>query len=103
LEVAGESEATSPKGLEDAMKLGCPKEEQIRARAYEIYRARGGQPGHDMDDWLQAEYELIQLPIRKIAELQSTVPKRHAASQLAIVSLVEAAMLLGAEAFPHLK
>jgi Protein of unknown function (DUF2934) len=34
------------------------QEEQIRARAYELYVARGGEPGHEIDDWLQAEREL---------------------------------------------
>jgi hypothetical protein len=27
-------------------------------RAYELYTARGKQPGHDLDDWLQAEREI---------------------------------------------
>jgi hypothetical protein len=31
---------------------------EIRGRAYEIYPERGGQPGGEMDDWLQAEREL---------------------------------------------
>jgi hypothetical protein len=29
----------------------------IARRAYEIYLARGGAPGRDLDDWLQAERE----------------------------------------------
>ncbi len=32
--------------------------EQIRLRAYEIYLERGGFPGNELDDWLQAEREL---------------------------------------------
>jgi len=32
--------------------------EEIRDRAHEIYLERGGQPGGEMDDWLQAEREL---------------------------------------------
>jgi Protein of unknown function (DUF2934) len=32
--------------------------EDIRRRAYEIYLERGEQPGHDLDNWLQAEREL---------------------------------------------
>jgi hypothetical protein len=47
-----------------------PAEEQIRIRAHQIYLERGGQPGHEIDDWLQAEYELMQLPVRKTAELK---------------------------------
>ncbi len=35
-----------------------PTEEEIRQRAYEIYLARGGAPGHEVEDWLQAEREL---------------------------------------------
>jgi hypothetical protein len=30
----------------------------IRARAYEIWQARGEMPGHDLDDWLRAEAEI---------------------------------------------
>lgn len=30
----------------------------IARRAFEIYCARGYQPGHELDDWLQAEGEL---------------------------------------------
>ena len=30
----------------------------IARRAYELYEQRGGEHGHDMDDWLQAEREL---------------------------------------------
>ena len=33
-------------------------EEAIRARAYEIYLARGGVAGDPILDWLQAEQEL---------------------------------------------
>ena len=33
-------------------------DEQIRMRAYELYRRRGGVSGDDMNDWLQAEAEL---------------------------------------------
>jgi hypothetical protein len=32
--------------------------EEIRRRAYELYQARGGTGGSDMDDWLTAEREV---------------------------------------------
>jgi hypothetical protein len=32
--------------------------EQIARRAYEIYLARGSEPGRELEDWLQAEREL---------------------------------------------
>jgi hypothetical protein len=31
--------------------------EEIRRRAYEIYLERGGLPGRELEDWLQAERE----------------------------------------------
>ena len=33
-------------------------EEEIALRAYEIFLERGKTDGNDVDDWLQAEYEL---------------------------------------------
>jgi hypothetical protein len=30
----------------------------IARRAYELFQARGSEPGHEMDDWLQAEAQL---------------------------------------------
>lgn len=36
-----------------------PTEEQIRARAFEIYLTRNGGPGDAHSDWMQAEQELI--------------------------------------------
>ena len=32
--------------------------EQIRERAHQIFQARGGTPGNELDDWLLAEQEL---------------------------------------------
>jgi hypothetical protein len=40
-------------------------DEEIRRRAYEIYRERGEQPGHELDDWLQAERELERGVLRR--------------------------------------
>ena len=37
---------------------GPSLDEQIRMRAYELYRQRGGGSGDGMNDWLQAEAEL---------------------------------------------
>jgi HSP20 family molecular chaperone IbpA len=31
----------------------------LARRAYEFYEARGGEDGHDLDDWLRAESELL--------------------------------------------
>jgi hypothetical protein len=35
-----------------------PSFETIAKRSYEIYLARGAQPGHEVEDWLAAEAEL---------------------------------------------
>jgi hypothetical protein len=36
------------------------RQEPIRRRAFELYEQRGREDGHDLDDWLQAESELVQ-------------------------------------------
>jgi Protein of unknown function (DUF2934) len=43
---------------ENAFADQARSHEQIRLRAYEICLERGGFPGNELDDWLQAEYEL---------------------------------------------
>ena len=75
------------------MKHKRPASEEIAARAYQIHLESGRRHGHDLDDWLQAEYELMHMPVREIVKL--TVPKtsearRHAKS---IIEVVRAAML----------
>ena len=37
-----------------------PTGEEIELRAYQIYIERGGDDGHYVDDWLQAELELFE-------------------------------------------
>jgi Protein of unknown function (DUF2934) len=36
-------------------------QDQIRARAYQVYEQRGRDDGHSLDDWLQAEAESSQV------------------------------------------
>jgi Protein of unknown function (DUF2934) len=43
---------------EQDRSLDLTREEKIRRRAYEICLERGGEPGHDLEHWLQAEREL---------------------------------------------
>ena len=74
-------------------KNRLPTEAEIRHRAEEIFLARGGQPGHEIDDWLQAEYELTQLPVNRLAKLAAPKSKR---AKLAVARVVQAALLLGA-------
>lgn len=74
------------------MTQQSPTPEQIAARAYQLYLERGRTSGHDVDDWLQAEYELIQLPVRKLAEMEPPVVPRGKARSRSIVELVRTAM-----------
>lgn len=36
--------------------------EEIRSRAFALYESRGREDGHDLDDWLLAEQEVIAPP-----------------------------------------
>ena len=69
-----------------------PLIEDIERRAYDLYLSRGGTHGYDMDDWLQAEYELRQLPVRKLAELEPPAVPRGKTSSRSIIDLVRTAM-----------
>jgi hypothetical protein len=42
----------------DAQDESGPTPDQIAQRAYELYQARGGQDGYDVEDWLAAERDL---------------------------------------------
>ena len=46
--------------LHPSTQIGEPTyTQEIRVRAYELFEQRGKEPGHDLDDWLQAEGELV--------------------------------------------
>jgi len=36
----------------------APTEDEVRVLAYQLFQARGGEAGHELEDWLQAEREL---------------------------------------------
>ncbi len=42
------------------VEISLPTKEQIEQRAYELYLARGCEPGMDLEDWLAAERELAR-------------------------------------------
>ena len=42
--------------------------EAIRNRAFQIFQERGGQPGGELDDWLQAEQDLFFVPEAEVSE-----------------------------------
>ena len=45
--------------------MAALRDEEIARRAYEIFLTRGGEQGHDVDDWLQAERELSTRALRQ--------------------------------------
>ena len=52
-----EPETLAPQSADDR-NAGTPDRDRIAMRAYEIYLARGGTGGYELDDWLAAEREL---------------------------------------------
>jgi hypothetical protein len=55
-------EASSPKSRKPRTAKSRPTSDQIQLRAYEIYLERCGAPGNELQDWVQAERELLQKP-----------------------------------------
>ncbi len=39
-------------------KVTMPSVEEIAKRSYELFLSRGGDAGHDVEDWLRAEADL---------------------------------------------
>jgi|GEM_PF-2098629 hypothetical protein len=66
--------------------------EAIAARAYQIYLERGRQDGHDVDDWLQAEYELRQMPVRVLAKMKPTPVTGRKKTGRSLVDVVKTAV-----------
>jgi hypothetical protein len=50
-------------------KPQSPTTEQIQQRAYELFEARGSEPGRELEDWLLAEHELKAEIERKMENL----------------------------------
>jgi Protein of unknown function (DUF2934) len=50
-------------------------EHEIRIRAYELYERRGAREGHALDDWLEAEYEVL----RQRGVVGLALPRKRAA------------------------
>jgi Protein of unknown function (DUF2934) len=51
---------TSYPGSEPQSAEDYSSREEIELRAHQIYVERGGAHGQDVDDWLQAERELLE-------------------------------------------
>ena len=57
---AGGGPTPAPARAKEALIEALPLEERILRRAYELYVERGNQSGSELDDWLQAEQEVLQ-------------------------------------------
>ena len=55
---AGERTTQPPPAESQRQAASAVPREAIAERAYELYVRRGGEPGRDMEDWLQAEREI---------------------------------------------
>ena len=64
----------SPINSSPTITVGLPTDQDIAVRAHQIFLDRGSIPGHDLDDWLQAERELIA------ASVATPQPKAQAAA-----------------------
>jgi hypothetical protein len=52
--------SSKPKITTQAVESSKELEAQIRIRAYELYEHRGKEEGRELDDWLEAEAELVR-------------------------------------------
>jgi Protein of unknown function (DUF2934) len=52
-------ESLSPATQKPRAATSQPTQEEIALRAYHIYLQRGGAPGNEFQDWMQAERELL--------------------------------------------
>lgn len=48
------------KTLKQTTESAIGLQDQIRCRAYELYEQRGRGDGHEVDDWLRAEFEVTR-------------------------------------------
>jgi Protein of unknown function (DUF2934) len=58
---------TTQEQSDELFNLDTQQQEAIRRRAFEIYQQRGMSGGLDVEDWLQAEAELMDGNLRSRA------------------------------------
>ncbi len=56
-----QARSSEPAGAAAAVAVAVTTdiEQRIRERAYQLFEARGREPGHEVGDWLQAEAEIL--------------------------------------------
>jgi len=60
---AGDGDAVLPVFDELARRMDA-----VRQRAFELFAERGGGAGHELDDWIAAEHELLGWPAAELKE-----------------------------------
>ena len=61
--------STSSQPLKSLRQHKAPDPDEIAIRAYELYKSRGEIHGHDLEDWFEAELQLIRerdLPVTRV-------------------------------------
>jgi hypothetical protein len=56
---AASKTGTTPKPTTGNATAALPSTDDIAKRAYELYLQRGSESGYEVEDWLQAEAELV--------------------------------------------
>lgn len=51
---------------------------EVEERAFDLFRSRGFQGGHELDDWLQAERELLGAPPAELVNREKAIELRIA-------------------------
>ena len=51
--------------------------EKVALRAYELYQQRGGERGHDFDDWTQAENEVLTSLLEQVLQAAEQTSARR--------------------------
>jgi hypothetical protein len=46
-------------GKDRTVRASAPGRDEIARRSYDLFIARGGEHGHDLEDWLEAESTLL--------------------------------------------
>jgi len=60
------------------VRVQPPTPEETRERAHQIFLARGGTHGNDMNDWLLAEQELERERVAAHPQAPGSHPQQHA-------------------------
>ncbi len=63
------------KKVRTAREVALPSCDDIALRAYEIFLSRGGEHGYDVEDWLQAERQIVARTVQGGAGRQTRIKR----------------------------